>query len=536
MSIIAPNDAESSNQPKNSFGGLPMRRRTLLQGIVASTLIGLPRTSHAQLSTPKKGGHLKIAMSGGTSQDSLDPRTYVDVVMFLTSYATKGMLTEVASDMKIVPSLAESWEGSDGGKKWVFKLRKGVTFHSGKTFDANDAMASIELHRGAESKSSVKSILQPISKMYASDSTTLVVELSSGNADFPALMSDLHIAMLPLVDGKIDPNTKDGAGAYKLDIFEPGARLTFVRNENFWNADKAAWLDTAEVIVVSDVAARMNALRAGEVDVINRVDIKTAGLLTRLPDIKLEEVESGQHNVFCMRTDIAPFTDVNVRQALKFAIDREELVAKVLLGHGAVGNDNPISRFHKYHSAELPQRKFDPEKAKWHLAKAGLKSLDVQLSTSETGFSGCNDAGQLFVESARSAGINIKTTREPEDGYYENVWMKKAFTADSWGFRVTADWQLSIAYAADAAYNETFWKNARFNELLTSARSELDEGNRAEMYNEMQTLIHDDGGAIIPMFTNHIWATRGKVGRPAAVSSDREMDGLRCIERWWVSS
>lgn len=516
--------------------GLAIPRRTLLQGLAAASLIGLPKLSHAQSTTPKKGGHLRFAMAGGSSQDSLDPRTYVDVVMFMTSYTTKGMLTELSGQNQIVPSLAESWEGSDGAKKWIFKLRKGVTFHSGKSFDANDAIASIDLHRGPDSTSSVKVLLDPIATMTAPDASTLVIELTSGNADFPALLSDCHIPMLPLVDGKVDPNTKDGTGAYKLDVFEPGARLSFVRNENFWNAGNVGWLDSAEVIVVTDNAARMNALRAGEADVINRVDIKTANLLKRVPDMQLEEVESGQHSVFCMRTDTAPFTDVNVRQALKFAINRQEMVDKILMGHGSVGNDNPISKFHKFHATDIPQREYDPEKAKWHLSKAGLTSLDVPLSTAEIGMSGSNDAGQLYVESARAAGINITATREPDDGYWDNVWMKKPFSVDYWGFRVTPDWQLSIAYAADAAYNETHWKNARFNELLIAARSELDEAKRGGMYHEMQLLVHNEGGAVIPMFTNHIWAARKNVGHPAEMASDREMDGLRCIERWWVAT
>ncbi|WP_036765584.1 ABC transporter substrate-binding protein [Paracoccus pantotrophus] len=513
-----------------------VHRRSLLLGLAATTLLTMPRMSFAQQAAPVRGGHLRFAMAGGSTQDSLDPRTYVDGVMFLTSYTSKGMLTEISSTNELVPGLAESWEGSDGGKKWVFKLRPGVTFHSGKTFDAQDAIASIDLHRGEDSSSSVKTLLAPIKSMSAPDATTVEVELSSGNADFPALLSDPHIPMLPLVNGAVDPNTKDGTGAYKLDVFEPGVRITFVRNENYWNSANGGWLDSAEILIVSDVAARMNAIRAGEVDVINRVDIKTAALLKRVRDIKVEEVESGQHSVFCMRTDTAPYTDVNVRQALKYGINRQEMVDKILMGHGQIGNDNPISRFHKFHAADLPQREYDPEKAKWHLSQAGLELLDVALSTAETGFAGANDAGQLFAESARAAGINMVTTREPDDSYWDSVWMKKPFSVDYWGFRVTADWQLSVAYAADAAYNETYWNNPRFNELLVSARSELDEAKRGEMYREMQILVHDDGGAVIPMFTNHLWATRQNVGRPADVASNWEMDGLRCVERWWVVS
>ena len=130
-----------------------------------------------------------------------------------------------------------------------------------------------------------------------------------------------------------------------------------------------------------------------------------------------------------MDTRAEPFKDNNVRLALKFAVDREELVEKILFGYGSVGNDHPIGRGQPFFSKDLTQRSYDPDKAKFHLKEAGLSSLDVELSVADAAYSGAVDAGALFQASAEKAGINIKLNREPNDGYWSNVWMKKPFCA-----------------------------------------------------------------------------------------------------------
>ena len=506
-------------------------RRSVLQGTAASLAIMSCSSARA---APKKGGQLRVGMAGGNTTDSLDPATYVDSGTYLVGNASKDSLAQFSSTNEVAPGLAEAWESSKDAKRWVFRLRKGITFHSGKALTAQDVIASINHHRGENSKSSFVDVVKPIEKIEADGERNIVFTLKEGNADFPAVAADVHLSILPANGDQVDATTKDGTGAYILEEFEPGVRATFKRNPNYWDPN-AGFVEAAEVLFIADVAARMNALRTGRVDVINRVDAKSAGLLGRVSGIAIEEAKGGQHNVFCMFVDAKPFDDVNVRLALKYAINRQEMVDKVLSGHGYVGNDHPISKTNKYFDKDLPQREYDPDKAKFYLKKAGLTSLEVPLSVSEAGFAGSTDAGVLYESSAEQCGITIKLTREPNDGYFENVWMKKPFTVDYWSGHNTADLMFSFGYAAEAPYNETHWKNPRFNELLVAARSETDEAKRAPMYHEMQRLVHDDGGSVIAMFANHVWARNDKVAHAPDVGSEYEMDGLRCISRWWMT-
>jgi len=516
-------------------GGISRREfmvRSAMLG-VSVTLASSIASRAALAATPKQGGHFRLAIGAGSTTDSLDPATFTDSYMQTVGYGLRNHLTEVANTGELVPELAESWEATPDAATWTFKLRKGVEFHNGKTMDADDVVASINHHRGENSKSAAKAILASITEIKADGKDTVVVKLKEGNADFPFIVSDYHIAIMPAKDGDVEWRSGVGTGGYVLESYEPGVRTTMKRNPNYWKSGYAHF-DTCEVLSITDVTARTNALTTGEVDAIDRVDLKTVNLLKRNAGIRVEETSGTQHYTFPMRTDTPPFTDNHVRLALKYAINRKEMLEKILRGHGVLGNDHPIGRSNRYYASELPQREYDPDKAKFHLKKAGLSSLKVSLSAADAAFAGAVDAAVLYKERAAAAGIEITVVREPNDGYWSNVWMKKPWCASYWGGRPTEDWMFSTAYADGAPWNETFWSNKRFNELLKTARSELDEKKRREMYVEMQRIVRDDGGEVIPMFANYVFAMSKKVEH-GKMAANWDLDGLKPLERWWFA-
>ncbi|WP_347310145.1 ABC transporter substrate-binding protein [Defluviimonas sp. SAOS-178_SWC] len=510
-------------------------RRGLLQGATAlgTAALILPAGVRRAMAEPKRGGSIRIAVASGNTTDSYDPGTWDSVYTQIFNTARNNTLTEVAPDGSLAPEIAESWEASADATTWTFKIREGVTFHSGKTLTPDDVVASINYHRGEDSKSAAKPYVDPITDIKA-DGQNVVVTLSGGNADFPFIMADYHLVILPSADGKIDPMTTDGCGGYIVESWDQGVSGKLKRNPNYWKTDRA-WFDEVELLSIVDPAARQNALITGEVDLIDNVDLNTVGLLQRAQGITILPVAGNQHYVFVMDTRAAPFSDNNVRQALKYGIDRQELVDKILQGYGSIGNDIPMGAQQPYYNTELEQKAYDPDKAKFYLKEAGMDSLSVQLSVADSAFAGAVDAGVLYSERAAAAGINIEVVREPSDGYWDNVWMKKPFCASYWGGRPTPDLMFSVAYQGGAPWNESFWDNARFNELLVAARSELDEDKRRQMYWEMQDLCANEGGTVIPMFANYVMAHTEKVGVPEVVGTNQGMDGLRMIERWWLA-
>jgi peptide/nickel transport system substrate-binding protein len=289
------------------------------------------------------------------------------------------------------------------------------------------------------------------------------------------------------------------------------------------------------MLAIVDTNARTTALVSGEVNAIDRVDLKTSGLLKRNRSIRIHSVPGTQHYTFAMDTRAAPFNDVNVRRALKHAVNREELVEKILFGFGAVGNDHPIGSGQRYYNKDLAQTQYDPDKAKFYLKQAGLTSVDVSLSAADAAFSGAVDAAVLYQNSAKAAGINLTPVREPNDGYWSDVWMKKPWSAVYWGGRPVEDQMFSTAYAAGAAWNDSFWDHTRFNELLGAARAELDDAKRREMYYEMQAIVSDEGGVVIPMFASYVFAMQTTVATGELIGSNWDMDGERWMERWWYA-
>jgi peptide/nickel transport system substrate-binding protein len=513
-----------------------MTRRGFMQralALGATTALATTLANQTFASEPKQGGRFRVGLGHGATSDSLDPATFLDLYMQTVNASARNNLTEVAQDGSLIPELAESFDTADA-TTWQFNLRQGVEFHNGKTMDSNDVMASITHHRGENSKSPAKELLKSIVEMKADGANAVVFTLSEGNADFPFILSDYHIPIMPVSEHGVDWQSGTGTGAYVLESFEPGVRSTLKRNPNFFK-EGFGHFDEVEVITIADVAARTNALTTGEIDAMDRVDLKTAHLLERQEGVRLVETSGTQHFTFTMRCDTPPFDNVHVRLALKHAIDREAIVRTILRGHGTLGNDHPISSANRYHAGGLEQRAYDPDMARHHLKQAGLDSLSIDLSAADAAFAGAVDAAVLYKEHAAAAGIDINVVREPDDGYWSNVWMQKAFSACYWSGRPTENWIFSQIYAADASWNDTFWKHDRFNELLIQARAELDTEKRREMYVEMQRIIHNEGGVCLPLFQADTMAYSEKLHVPEVIGNNWELDGHKNAERWWFA-
>ena len=509
------------------------RRGLLKTGVAASVLAatGMPVVAQA-----KRGGRLRLGLAGANTSDSWDGRTHSDSFMIMAAHGCVfDCLTEVGADGSLKGELAESWEASADAKTWTFKLRQGVTFHNGKAFGADDVIASLNMHTAEGAKSAAKPIVSAISEMKKINDHEVEMTLAAGNADFPFLLSDYHILMYPAGMEEEAIAKGIGTGLYMVESFDPGVRFVGKRVDSHYKDGTAGWFDEVEFIAINDSSARMNALMTGQVDAVNRVDFKTEALMKANPNVNIFEVTGNQHFTFPMLTGLDPFSNLKVRQALKHAVDRQEMVDKILLGHGAVANDHPIGPANQYYAADLEQNSYDPDKAKALLKEAGVDNLTVDLSAANAAFPGAVDAAQLYQASAKAAGINLNVVQEPDDGYWSNVWLKKPWCACYWSGRATEDWMFSTAYESGVPWNDTGWENARFQELLLSARAELDSAKRKEQYTEMQMLMSAEGGTVIPIYANYVDAHSSALANSGTIGNTFQMDNSRFAERWWFS-
>jgi len=489
-----------------------------------------PSISHGKL--PAKGGTFRLGVRDYATTDSLDPTTPNGKGMWCLNYQLRNNLVEEGVRGKLIPELAESWDSSPDLTKWVFKIRRGVEFSNGKPLEAEDVVHSINIHRHKETTSSVASLLAPITDIKITGRNEITITLSSGNIDFPAILSIRHVVIVPRDREAMLKGV--GTGGYILENFEPGIRSIAHRNPNYWKEDRAHF-DEIQVIGISDVTSRTNALITGQLDAIGFCDRRTLNLLAKNDNVQVLRTAGKTHYYFPMRMDMKPYDNKDIRTALKYAVDREQIVQAVLNGYGTVGNDQPINAAYRFYADDLPQIEYDPDKANFHLKKSGMQDNIFDIYVSDTPFAGAVDTAVLMQQHARKAGIKINVNQVPQDGYWSDTWKKKPWYASMKSGYTTENIMLSTVYQSTAAWNETYWKNEQFDKLLIGSRSEKSIEKRRQMYREMQAIIATEGGALIPMFADIVDAASTKIGYDE-IAANEELDGLRCGERWWFKS
>jgi peptide/nickel transport system substrate-binding protein len=516
------------------------RRQFLTRAARMTALAGLGGLGGLDLSlsgcavsddAPPPGNMLKLGLAGGATSDTLDPRTFLDWVPINIGYQIMNGLVEIDGNGNAVPELFESWEPSPDARRWVFNLRRGVVFHNGKTLDADDVVYSLNLHRG-NSTSVGKGVLENVRDIQKLDANRVQIIVEGGDADLPSTLSDYHLLVVP--DGFTDWARPVGTGAYRYERFEPGVRCITVKAGAYWKAD-SGHVDAIETLVINDGMARTNALISGQVDIVNHIDGRTADLLRRNKSLQVVRSQTGQHAILAMNTTADPYSDNDVRLALKYAVDRERILKTILNGYGAIGNDQPIGRGNPYFSSDVPQHSYDPDKAKFYLRRARRTGLHVELKVSDVAFAGAVDAGVLFQGAAADCGISVDVEREPADGYWSNVYVKAPFYASYSDGRATVDGALSKAYKSTSATNDTTWKRPDFDLLANTARGTLDPKKRRELYGECQRMISAEGGAIIPLFIDHIEAGSTRV-RGWKASAIFDLMGQRIGEKVWLTT
>jgi peptide/nickel transport system substrate-binding protein len=371
--------------------------------------------------------------------------------------------------------------------------------------------------------------MQSVVSIEAEDPHTVVMTLDASNFDFATLIGHQGFAVVP--KDTTDFTNPVGTGPYQIVSFEPGVRARLVRYDDFYSDDEG-FFDEIEVINIADAATRTNALRNGDVDVIYRPDVATAQRLASQSGIDLVLAEGGQHYTTPMRVGSGALADNDVRLAIKYGIRRQEFVDRVLGGFGYVGNDTPIGRGYAYYNAEIEQREYDPERARFHFDRAGITASDLPvLSTSDGAFSGAVNAAQLIQASMSEAGIGIDIERVAADGYWSDIWQVVPWCFCYWNGSPVIGQQLSY-YTGGHSYNDTAFDSGRFNQLVTEAQVERDDALRAEMYGEAQQILHDEGGTAVIGFSSFVHAASSDLGH-GQVGGLIPADDHQLGRRWW---
>jgi peptide/nickel transport system substrate-binding protein len=343
----------------------------------------------------------------------------------------------------------------------------------------------------------VKSVADQFDEVKASGPDEVQITLTVPNADLPAILATPQLVIVK--DGTTDFSTAVGTGPYKLKTFKPGVTTVGTRNDSYWRPGKP-YLDEVELIGIGDDAARVNALLSGDVHLISAVDPRATQRVASTPGYAIKETKSGLYTDLIMRRDNTITGNPDFVEGMKYLFDREQIRTAVFRGYAVIGNDQPIPPGHRYYFAGLPQRPYDPDKAKFHLQKAGAVGLTLPPIYATSDANGSIEMAEMMQLTAQKIGVNLAVNRVPADGYWSNHWMKHPLGFGSINPRPSADVLFTQFFKSDAPWNESGWKNPQFDQLLITARAETDDAKRKQMYADMQTIVSNQGGIGIPSF------------------------------------
>ena len=420
-------------------------------------------------------------------------------------------LTFTGSDNITVPLLLEKWEASADVNEWTLYLRKGIKFNNGQDFNADDVVFNFSQWLDESVGSSLlglMSYLKPtgVEKV---DDFTVKLHLDAPEIGVPEHLFQYPAMIVPKTFGGDATKEPIGTGPFLLDKYVETERAEFIARTDYWRngedgkplpyLDRVIYLDLGE-----DTAPQIAALRSGQIDSIYNPSPEVWQGTKDLSGVTVYSVATGTTFVIRMRSDVKPWDDVRVRQALKMCIDRQPMLDLAYFGEGVLGHDTHVSPIHpEYCEKDIP--KYDPEGAKKLLAEAGYPDgLEVELSTQQARAEPA--MAQALKETAAAAGFNIKLNILPSADYW-NVWAEVPLGITIWVTRPLGTMVLQLGYTADeegkpAPWNESHWVDKEFNDLLKQATKTLDVEARRAIMCQIEDIQMTRGTAGIAFWTN----------------------------------
>ncbi|WP_231638686.1 ABC transporter substrate-binding protein [Paenibacillus sp. JCM 10914] len=395
------------------------------------------------------------------------------------------------------PAIAESYDVSEDGLTYTFKLRNGVKFHNGNPLTADDVVYSYSRLAGLDTGKPLQSAFEDVQAVESQDASTVVIRLKQNSSSF---LTALTSAVIPK---RYEDSNKNpiGTGPFKFKEYLPGQRLVVEKFPDYYVKEVPS-LDKVEFRIITDGEAGLLALKSGEVDVYPRIGTE------RLEEIANEytTLSAPQNLVQLVALNNAkePFNDIKVRQALNYAINKDEIIQGVAFGYGTKIGSNLSPVLAKYYQEGLEdQYATDLDKAKALLTEAGYPNgFETKLSV-PSNYQFHVDTAQVVAAQLEQIGVKVKI--EPVEWA---VWLERIYKGRDYELTIIGldgkldPYQILNKYLSDAGNNFFNYNNAEFDTTLHSAATEVDDAKRVELYKKAQRILADDAAAIYIMDPN----------------------------------
>ncbi len=499
-----------------------LRKSTLL-GLSASAAYAMAGIAEpivaASAEDMPKGGNLRIGMRCMEIKDPhvADFAEKSNVIRQVCEYLTLTDRNNITH-----PYLLEKWDVSDDLKTWTLHVRKDVKWRKGRTLTADDVVWNLKRVCDPKIGSSMLGLFtgylveeyetgekddkgnpKKSSRLWSDKAIEKVDDYAVRlNTSTPQIAVAEHLFHYPMFILDPEENGSFGAGANGTGPFEiveytVGKTAKYKARSDYWG--DGPYLDTFEFIDLGDnPSAGIAAMASKQVDGLSEADAVQINSMKAFPHVAVHKTETTQTIVARMHSDVEQFKDKRVRQAMRYAIDRDKIIQTVLLGTGTPAEDHHVAPSHPEYAA-LPKYGRDIDKAKKLLAEAGFPDgFEYDMVTRPDPIWELNTA-QALAEQFKDIGIKINIKSLPSAQYWE-VWTDAPFSLTGWGHRPLAIMTLGLAYRSNAAWNESRFSNAEFDKLLTQAEGILDPKERSKVMAKIEAIMQDEGPIVQPFW------------------------------------
>lgn len=440
-----------------------------------------------------QAGAMRIAID--TSLSTLDPLKATLGCEYIYDVLVFNGLTRMREDLTVEPELAESWAVSEENRRWTFRLRKGVKFHDGRELVAADVVASFERLLDPATVAPTRTNYTMIAKVGAPDPGTVVFDLHYPYGGFAEILSDRQVKIVPRDAVATLPTAPVGSGPFKFVSYAPGDRLVLARNPDYFEAGLPK-LAGVELRIMPEVASRIAALQAGDIDVLWDLPLDQMATLGQRAGVRVESVPTASWDAAVMNNALPPFNDVRVRRAFHMALDKREVVEAVLFGQGTP-TVSPIPSSHPFFAADIPYGPADLQGARKLLAEAGHGG-GVRLPLYvPVGRPVRERLGVTLQQMLKPVGFDFQIQRVPLANYEAQVLGKVPIWIDGFFGRPTTDTSTYPFLHSEGTWNKILfqYRNPKSDDLLDRARRSSDTAEQKQLYTAFQhELVADPPG------------------------------------------
>lgn len=459
-------------------------------------------------------GKNKFVYAMGTEPISMDPHMITDTNSASIQRQMYESLVTWDENKNVAPELAESWSVSDDGLEWTFKLRQDVVFHDGSSFDADVAVYSLERLRDPATGSPRAINISSFDEIRAEDPYTLVIKTHEPNGALLATITGYNLKMMHPDSSDKDNFVPNGTGPLKFVEWARGEYLTMTKNENYWG--EKSTVDELKCIWVPEIATRMMLVQTGEADIVSGLSPMHVPTIANQADTDAI-VQQGCRAIYIgLNLERPIFEDIKVRQALRYAVDRQGIIDNILSGIGTLPV-GVVPTSVAYAATDLPDKwDYNPEKAKEILAEAGYGDgfgrkltfispegrypMDRQVAEAVQG---------MFSDIGIDAEIKILDfavlTDVLKSGDFDIFLLSNGYPTGD------IDWTFASGFLAGGGNNFSKFSDPRIDELIRLQRSAINEADREKYALEAQTILNFDSHYNVLYYESQIFGIRNDV-------------------------